>query len=102
VFLEGAGFWAFVFCWLMSGTFRVRERFAKFQTCSSSPCSSNIFYSRRRTNSFCAGVFRPSEVSTFSALSFLILLKSSIFPFPLLLPLGSLGGGGGGGPLDLV
>jgi len=78
----------------------VRERFAKFRTCSSSPCSSNIFCYRRRTNSFYAGVFRPSEVSTFSALSFLIPLKSSNFSFPLLLPLGSLGVGGGEGPLD--
>jgi len=87
----------------MSGTFRVRERFAKFRTCSSSPCNSNIFCSNRKPKSFRAGVLQPSEVSTFSsrvALSFMILLVSSILAFPLLL--GSFGGEGSGGPLDLV
>lgn len=86
-----------VFCWLISGTFRLRDMFAKLRNCSSSPCSSSIFCSNRKTKSFGAGVLRLSEVSAFS---FRIPLKSSILAFFLLFVL--LGGGGGGGPLDLV
>jgi len=89
-----------VFCWLISGTFKVRDRFAKLRTCSSSPYNSSIFCSNLKTKSFGAGVLQPSEVSAFSTFSFRIPLKSSILAFPLLFVL--LEGGGGGGPLDLV